>query len=694
MYRLENAQIAAEFDALGRLSALSGVQNVIDSPAEDSFLLVFKKGADWENVVFGGEQAFSVSQQGNALHFHTDSLRYRKGTAQIALTLSVFLEEDSLRFGAAIENREPGALITDFEYPRIGMIKTLCGGKPSLLYPEQSGVRVQNIADYLTLGKSGKEGCWAGRETGSNTYGGTYPGVASMQWMALEDGGQTLSLASYDPNNYATALKVQAEETNPGAVTLLFDKMAFAKEGERWQAPEARLHLYTGSWHHSADAYAAAARAWRPAHKVPEWVRKMTGYYLVIMKQQFGTEMCGYADIPKLYDMAKEVGCDTVGLFGWYASGHDNQYPDLEASESMGGAESLREGIRNVRERGGNVTLYYQGHLIDVGTDFYKNGGDRMITRSKDGVPYFEQYNKAHNSSYMRLYTRKTFATACPSCPEWRELMENKAEWVASFGPSGVLYDQIGGLPPRPCFDESHPHPQGKPSLSMPGGRKLLLDGIQRHTKEIDPEYAFFSENIVDVYSAYLDAVHGIGSYPGAMDERGAHKDTPMVQKYPELFRYSFPETIITIRNQRPLITKRVCNFACTFGFCYELELRYDADFEDAFANRFEEENRYAKQVSELRKRHWELLGNGKFVDTLPLSQDNPSILSKAFQNEDKLAVVLWNDSEREQPLRLKVPGWKAGQADSPEGMLAALPETMQPQQLAVQLFSREAAND
>ncbi|MGI5857172.1 MAG: DUF6259 domain-containing protein [Candidatus Merdivicinus sp.] len=685
MYRLENPHLSAEFDAQGQLTALSGSgRNVIDSPTGSSFRLVFRKGGNWENVVFSRDQEFSVIQTSGELRFHAEKLRCRDGAEVcIALTLIVALEEDALRFRAFLNNREEDTLITDFEYPCVGIIKTLGGGKPALLYPNQSGVRITNIGEYLS-----RQG--PSRGNGNCTFGGTYPGFASMQWMALEDGGETLFLASYDADHYVTALKARGSASDRGAVTLLFDKMPFVREGENWEAPDALLQLYAGSWHRGADGYAAWSETWRPHHHVPDWVRNMTGYYLVIMKQQFGTEMWPYSSIPQLYKMARETGCDTVGLFGWYDSGHDNRYPDLEVSETLGGTEALRAGIRQVRAEGGNVTLYFQGHLIDVSTDFYKNGGDRLVSRSKDGVPYYEQYNKAHNSTYLRLYTRKTFATSCPCCPEWRELMEKKAEWVASFGPSGVLYDQIGGMPPTLCFDESHPHPKGKPSLSMSGGRKLLLDGIQRYTKELDPDFAFFTEHITDVYSAYVDALHGISSYPSSEGERGASSDEPALQNYPELFRYCFPDVIITLRNQRPYLEKRAVNYACTFGYRYELEVRYDADCEDVLANRFPEENLYGKKVTELRKRHWDLVGTGRFVDTLPLCQENLLLLAKAFQYQDRLAVVLWNDTAEDQPLTLKVPGWTAEETDSPEGPLAELPDQMKPQQLLIQTFRRE----
>ena len=128
------------------------------------------------------------------------------------------------------------------------------------------------------------------------------------------------------------------------------------------------------------------------------------------------------------------------------------------------------------------------------------------------------------------------------------------------------------------------------------------------------------------------------------------------------------------------------------YGFRFEMEIRYDADCEDVLTRRYERENTYAKKAGDLRRRHWELLGLGRFVDSLPLKQDNVAVLAKAFESADKLAVVMWNDTELPQKVNLEVPGWSLEAVDSPEGPREGPPRTMEPQQLIVQLFGRDKA--
>lgn len=690
MYTLENSRMRASFDDTGRLVGLVNVTNgcnVIDKPAADSFRLVFKQGENWENVVFGHRQVFEVSQQGNRLEWTAKMLTTHDRTADIGLTLSVTLEGENLCFDARIANRTD-ALITDFIYPNVGAIKTLDGSNaPTLLWPSQSGERITNVRQFLCELPTKHT-----YEYNANSLWLTYPGTASMQWMALTEGDQTLYLASHDADFYSSELRVRGEREDQGALTLMINKFPFIKQGETWDNPPVVLKLYTGTWHHGAQDYIDWSKTWRTHHQKPQWIQDMLGYFLVINKQQYGDEMWPYDTLPELYEHAKAYGCDTVGLFGWYESGHDNQYPDLKVSQSMGGAQALRDNIKKVQQAGGKVTLYFQGHLLDITTDYYKQIGHRIETKSRWGHPYYEHYNKAHQSGFLARYTNKLFSLACPSCPEWRALMVEKADFVASFGPDGVLYDQIGGMPPYPCFDDSHPHPKGKPSLSISNGRMALLDDIQKRTKKIGSQFGFMTEHITDLYSSYVDALHGIDSRPAP---ECAHADTAenaaVARKtnYPQLFRYCFPDVVVTVRNPSPFISPRMANYAFTFGFRYEVEIRYRGDC-DAIRNGEHADWRdYAKAVNRLRKAHWDVLGQGRYVNDTVLKNATPQIIAQAYVKDGEMAVTLWNDSPAQQPLDLSVPGYKLVAFETLEGAVSALPQTMAPQQAAIARYEK-----
>jgi len=412
MIEISNSFMKAGFDDSGRLAYLENLKegngNIIECPAA-IFRMVMKEGDNWEITASSGDQDISVEKRGDRVFICADGLRVKDHRLDIRVTLTASLTDSHLIFSADIVNLSD-ATIVDFMFPRIGTIKSLAGGKPMLYWPKSSGEVITDIGGKLArMGSPYYE---------YNMLSMSYPSPASMQWMALADGDQLLYFGSHDSDFYACALRVIGKNSDPGSVIMDFSKHVFVKPQERWQGKQFVLSLFKGTWRHGADIYRAWAEEWFPAPRKPEWVQNMLGYFLVINKQQYGDVMWPYDTLPELWEYAAAHGCDTLGLFGWYAAGHDNQYPYLSPGEDMGGLQKLIDNIRKVREKGGRVTLYCQGHLIDITTEYYKKEGVKVEARSLWGTPYFEQYNKYHESEYLKNYTKKTFSTACPSCPE------------------------------------------------------------------------------------------------------------------------------------------------------------------------------------------------------------------------------------------------------------------------------------
>ena len=648
-YTISNDALTLSLDEQGRLLELSapGIPNVIAAP-RGLFRAVVHQGDNWECVAWGEEQEVRVSARDQALVVTCEHLRTWDRTLPIGITLTISLQNDRVLFASEIDNRSDGT-VTDWVYPRIGAVKALDGENPDLLLPRHLGERYVRVGEFLKNYRSGL------RE-GTRTLSESYPGFLSMQWLMLTGKRSVLYLSGRDDLFHTSFERAVGSEA--GDVTLEMDKLGFIKPGERWQCPDYILQLYTGSWRRAADEYRSWADTWRRPVRPKEWLRRMNGYFLVINKQQYGDEVWPYETIPQLYEYAQDWGFDTLGLFGWYHTGHDNHYPDLDVSPTMGGAEKLTEGIRAVQAKGGHVTLYYQGHLMDVGTRFYRETGHRLEGKSRWGTPYYEYYDKYCASDFLRAMSKKPFATVCPTCAEWQELMAQRADWIHSFGADGVLYDQIGGMPPYPCHDERHGHLQNRPSLSHAQGRIALHKRIRAQV-DAHPEFGYMTEHVTDVHSQFIDCLHGIGSYPGAQGTDAAgpgtcNWDMPEagVRMMPELFRYTFPETLITVRNPAPVLSRRFANYAVFYGFKFEMELRYLTDRTSIGRDEFAADRVYSKQAAELRNAQRKYLLEGRFLSDEGLAHDQPFVKACRYQAEDgSLAAVLWNDQLTDQPI-------------------------------------------
>lgn len=674
-YKLENQHYVLCINDRGCITHLerkgSGYGNIISVGDTSLFRAVLKQGDNWESIVDIEALQYQGSIKGSTLVLRTDRLKAGELSADIVVELSIRLDGPNLVFGGSIKNMADSCMVTDVFFPCIGSLRTLKGGEPGLLWPECTGQWIGNIVSNLESKSDWGE---------PQTLSATYPGPLSMQWMSLVDGDEVLYYGGHDQLFHTSSLRVSSKiQTQERTIALERDTLAFVRFGEQWQCPEAVISLYQGSWRIGADEYASWSKTWRNPVEKTNWIKEMNGYFLVINKQQFGDEMWPYNTIPSLYKYAEGHGCDTVGLFGWYESGHDNQYPDLKVSSGLGGEEALKQGIREVQAAGGHVTLYYQGHLMDINSEYYQKTGKDLEGRNIWNNPYFEDYSKFHDSDFLKYFSKKKFSTVCPSCPEWHDLMAEKATWVASFGPDGILYDQIGGMPAYPCFNEAHPHLENRPSLSYTQGRITLLKRIHEQVRSLGSEFSFMTEHETDVYSQFPDALHGIGVCPASKKgKRPASSWTSMSSTAPEMFRYCFPETILTLRNPNPFLSPRYVNYALVYGFRFEMEIRYRADKDFLQSQEKGEWGLYAKQIASLRRKHSDVLLKGVYREMEGIQNGNKALNCSLFIGEDRRCVVLWNDTEAEQLIDLKTPGYSIEGWETLEETGTGVPKLLQ----------------
>lgn len=679
---VENAQLRITVDSQGRVTELVNQAwpnfNLIAHPAEGFWRLNLQKTKNLENTVWPDQQTYKVEQSGGAITVSVDSVRMRDETLPIRLVFRITLARDEVHWSATIDNHSDYT-ISDVYLPDLGGIGGLgeTESRDDLYWPQGLGKRIEDFSATLSPRQDSLQNLSVTVNRLQNPYIELiYPSWGSMGWCTLNNGHRGVYLAANDPKVSLGSIQAGKRLVHGEGLFFALDKYAFIRSGESWKSPDYVTSFYQGDWHVAADKYRAFLNTWRQVREKPDWVRNLQGMFLVIMHQQYGDVLWQYKDLPWLLEEAKKNGMDTLGIFGWTEGGHDNQYQEFKPAEAMGGRDALRDALSAVKQQHGNTILYLQGHLIDPTTPEYPNAVRDFAARNIWGTPYYEEYSKYSESSFLRNFSRKTFTPACPEAPGWIDLLKDKGRETMALGPTGVIYDQIGGVTPYPCFNAGL---SDRPTEAGVQGRLRLLQALRENLQAQRPDAGFMAEVPTDVFSQYLDIVHCAGT--SCQYEKDA---------FPALFRYTVPDVILTARHPATRPEPTQVNYAFTYGLRFELEVRYREEGDELRANVHPEMSEYLQKVAALRKRNWDLLGTGTFLNTDQVLESNRNLTLTLYGNGQRRAVIAWNATNSAQMANPSIPGFKAIGSDGIDGSGAAAGAALGPQQVRVWLFERD----
>ena len=678
MVSLKNSHLSVTLDEKGRIvelvNHLSGGRNVIARPVA-LFHTIIQNGTNWEEVAYAEDAELTVSAENDTATVHVTAMNTRQSHLDIEMKLTITLSDDRLIFGAEINNATD-KMITDFSYPCIGAIKSLGAGALDLLYPAGFGELRKNIAAQLRN--------LVGRDT-KMLLSGIYPFTQSMQCMMLLDRENCMYLGMHDPQLRVLSMLALGSESDD--VTLKMNKMIFVKGGERWKGPEAVLWLYRGAWQKGAEYYRSWLNTVIADFGKSSWLEDSNGMLNVVAKQAFGSQTWPYDKLPRLYDIAKQHGCDTVCYYGAFFSDHRDLVGDIEPIEAMGGTSALCDSIRQIHADGGRVVLHYPGHRMEMNGPYYPTIGKRLESKNHWGNPYHEQFTSPASSSYLRTFGERSSAVICPGCGEWHELLSEKAKQIKSLGADGVIFDEvksfqhyvhgyISAMMPYPCFAPEHSH--SNPSSSFAEGRRVLLSRLSDDTKALG-DFALIGECASDAFMPYLNGIRGNASHSSGSERDCAHSGgaTPsskggragvlksgaaVTLNMPELFRHTFPEVIASMSNYLPYLQPRLVNYAVCYGFRFSLSIMTQLDKQFIERNEYTDWQEYAKAACALRRKHSKLLLKGAYSCSEPLAAANPSLHHGVFKSDTDTCVVFWNDSDDAvsiAPCGMKVISWE-----------------------------------
>ncbi|MGN0851757.1 MAG: DUF6259 domain-containing protein, partial [Kiritimatiellia bacterium] len=594
--------------------------------------------------------------------------------------VKVVVEERTVPGGTAyrgrIVNRDAGIRVTAFEGPYFNRLRVdpADGG---VYFPQGTGRLVRDFpragqpkippVPPANDGNSWTDTGWFALRDGRYTFDtGFHPGATglTMPWMALDTGYGTYYAGAHDPKAQPKRLRLRWTP-NERRAEIAFDHRLFLEAGSSWELPETVCEKMAGDWHDAARRY----RAWYDTVRevraaTPEWTRDTTGWLLVIMRQQNEEVFWTYADIPLLCDVARKNGLDCLGLFGWTKGGHDHLYPDYDPSDEMGGVAALKAGIAEAHRRGVKVCIYANGQLQQVGaTAFWRQHGEKLALVKKNGERVIQTYHKYKD---IPVYQ---FALGCLHGKPWHARMDALAEQAAGFGADGILYDQLGIFAPFACYGEGHGHQT--PGFSYAEERPAFMRSIADRVRQKNPDFAVLTEGlhdtILDSTAMFHGCEYGVMAHHIAAVKRRA--TDPKVESFPELWRYTFPELVTTVRLPTPMNTRTQVNFTATFGMRSEIEVRYRPDRAYVLEGRIPVKadygtvnnvpdlrdmasvpaataSAYMKSVLDFQRAHAKYLLRGRFVDGEGFTCANAAVIAKRFVAADGTsAVIVWNVS-------------------------------------------------
>ena len=603
--------------------------------------------AEREIQIMPDMQKAKVTSDGEKIVVSYDKLTDIDGTKlDMQLQLTITLKGDEAHFASRVANNVEHSVIRELDYP---LLHNAQMPKDHALIISRSGGRIYVDPVKHILSKAM-----------SNPYMGPhqhfrqrdlhYGGVASMNFFLLSGENEGLYIGSHDPLIQDTWHGMRVYPDAKGEFTQpeygLF-KYPHCFYGETWSNDTNILALYNGTWHKAADKYRAwVESSWWERIPQPKWVQEMKSWQRIIFKHQYGDYLLKYTDLNgRVKAAAESVDSNTVLFFGWWKEGFDNSYPNYTEDDSQGGDKAMSKEIKKFCTNGKHLAVYFNGHLIDRNSNFYKSGlGSKVCYKSPSGSEIADEYRFSGMGSWLSQYMAQTFVIADTRFPEWRELLKSFVDRAASVGGSAAFFDQMGmGYGKKMPWDTSREFPVPDTRLVYDKGQTMKIVRDYARSK-YGSEFGVGSEHIVDYSSHYVDFTMTTGFNYGK-------------ENFSELMRYTFPEIKFSNRGQRDDkdVESRV-NMTLLKGLCNDIEIYRCRGLIDE-TPRYQA---YLSAVNAIRERYKDCFMFGRFRDVLGFTNANKKVQAKAFFGEKRMVVAATNEFDKGRlSTEISVPGYR-----------------------------------
>ena len=631
---ISNGKLQFSIDENAKNALFSG-PGITQAKDANFWRMVLDDGVFIEMLIESRFQSGTACMAGEELHIHYDHLSApdRNREFDIAFDITVCRDGEGLSFNSVITNRQKGVRVDECACPSVEVSALNGPSEEDILYmPECStATRLKDPWNALRAWNS----CYLDGDEFEIVRSGFYPAIC-MAWMGIESNGQFLYIGRHDPQMRATVIQAGCSPyCKPNRLGLRFVHVPWVSEGETVEVAPTVVALLEGKWLEGSRMYRKwADKAFYQPVKPHAWVQKTNGWQRLIMRSQYGDDYFTPEQLPDVWEQGMRHGIDTLFLFGWWDSGMDNGYPEYTISPER--ANALKKSIRTIQNRGGHIILVCTTWFFDWSTEYGKKYALEQCQMNRRGFPEMVKVCYAPHSatrSHKMLADSPILLNPCSGSAGWRDTLISNFDMLAEYDPDCIFYDCYGAFPLPFCFNSKHDH--GNRVDEEWKYRRIVLDALNQKRGN---RYVIATEHMQDYICRFMEFIHdGLG-----------YCDPNNYQNFPEMFRQTFPEVILSnrqCRDSRPGFEKAL-RYAFVKGGRFDVEThrcRTGMETEMPYALEIE-------RLNALRQQYGDYMLEGTFdvseLPALPLQ-----IVAAQYIHKDgtKRLTVLWNNSSQEE---------------------------------------------
>ena len=407
-----------------------------------------------------------------------------------------------------IDNNNSTLVIKKVSFPYIGGVDKISGNKPDIIaVPDGLGYGITNALDKLKSGLTNIEH--------------KYPGGLSMQFFTLyQENVGGFYFATYDPRAMVKGMLLNGKTFDVDAVKMSWYHFPFVLDNGndlRLLYPVI-ISAYEGNWEDAAELYRdwALKQRWvkgliEDRDDIPLWLKeleliwKVSSYNTdddtVILRGITADQFQEYADtlLNKLSVAGLNDSNILIEWWGWNQYGFDNGYPEYFPPRD--GEDAFKEAIDYAHSKGLKMMLYFNGYIVDVETQTFKDNKKYMVVKEN---------GEYHLST---LFNGRTFAVPNPRYEWWKDtLTELAIKAVRDYDADAMYLDQMLTAPARIDYNYTIDGKVVSGGYGWSTAESKILRSIKDNTKQYK-DIILATERANEVYIPYIDIFWTGGQY-------------------------------------------------------------------------------------------------------------------------------------------------------------------------------------